>query len=139
MEKLDFAKLKKEIEKSRAENGEPKSKGIVVHEVLNTLEEFKTAVVFAGTQALSAFKNGLACDYITVHITNELSEQLADTPENEKTWDDIYECIPNCIMAHTSRCIGFNGENVLPFFIMTDFKSEMGKKEAEEMIKFLNL
>lgn len=124
--------------KDAKKHGGAKERALHINKTVDTVDMFIDSLHYASFIVLKAFKEGEPCDCIVLHTTKELSEQLTDTPENEKTWDRIYKSIPPCILIRTSRIIpkeGTPNDDDYAMVVYCDLTSKEGKNLANRLIE----
>lgn len=132
----------REAEEEAKLHGGVKARALKIKGTIDTVEGVMLALWDAGITALKAFKDGVACDCIVMDTTEELSNKLADIPENEETWKTIYTNIPECFLMRTTRRVPMqdtNNEAGYQLVSYCDFTSENGRKIANNLIKKLGL
>lgn len=128
-----YKQIKKEMETEAKEHGEPLDKFITIPNVCKDVDEFINMVWLAGIQVIKASQNGLICDKILLHTSNELNEKLKDIPENDGVWKRIYKEFPPCILYRTMRIDNVEDPNDHHIIIFTDVRSKEGKKQAKQL------
>lgn len=105
-----------------------KKKGFLTLEnVIENVDEFISAVLYLGYTLIMKGLDG----EIVLKTSKELNEKLKDIPENDAVWEKIYKNIPECILYRTARIEQVDDNNNTGIMIITDFKSEEGRKQVK--------
>lgn len=132
----------REVEEETKRSGQPPiGRQLQIDVTVGTVDDFIEILKYSSLIILKAFKEGESCDSISIQTTKELNEQLADTPDNEKTWNKIYESIPSCILRFTMRVFPVDDktDDDYAMIVYCDLNSKEGKEMANGLIKKLGL